>query len=184
MKRFVTRVGSICVALMIVMLSALFCGCGFNKIMREHLSDPDNYYEFTIEVARVYTYDGNADSYENRYTDVTSPADINLDAADLFYIDGKVISGNYEFVDGEYYEEQNETQFEFSRANVLHLLSTEFYDIVKIGDILTIRSTMWIYGDREWQYVAEIKLNDTVYLGFDEGLQNIIDYMNANKSIF
>lgn len=182
MKRFITRVGSICVALMLVMFSALFCGCGFNKIMREHLSDPDNYYEFTIEVTRIYTYNGS--KAENRYTDVTSPADINLDAADWYYIDGKVLDGNEPDLGDDYYSKRYELNFEISQANVLHLLSTDFYNVIEVGDKLQVRSTWWVYGDRDWRYIAEIKLNNTVYLGFDEGLQNIIDYMNANKSLF
>lgn len=179
MRQSVKRYISVCV--IAVLLTVSLSGCyGYNKLMREHLSNPDNYYEFTVEVTRIYTYDG--DNYDNRSTDISCSADVDANS-DLFYIEDKVLSGNYQFVDGDYYEKQIEIQFELSRANVLYLLSTDFYDVAKVGTQLNIRSTMWIYGDREWQYVAEIKLDDAVYLGFNDGLQNITEYMNANKSL-
>ncbi len=182
MKQLVKRYIAIGSIVMLLILTVLLSGCGYNRIMREHFSNPDNYFEFEIEVTRIYFYDGDK-QYDERFVDITCSSDVDLDSADIFYIDGKVLDGNYDFIDGTYYENRNEVQFELSYANVLHLLSTEFYDVVKNGDCLNIRSTMWVYGDREWQYLAEIKLGDTVYLGFAEGLQNIIDYANAHKGL-
>lgn len=182
MKQLSKRGIAICVVATMILLTVLLCGCGFNKIMRDHLSNPDNYYEFEIEVTRIYSYDGNK-RQDERYTDISSARDVDLDAP-VFYISGKVLSGNCKSVTDDYYAKQYENKFEISQANVSRLLSTDFYDVVKVGDVLNIRATWWIYGDRDWRYVAEISLNGTTYLQFDEGLQNIVDYMNANKSLF
>lgn len=183
MKQLVKRNIAIYVVVTLILLTVLLSGCtGYNKIMRDHFSNPDNYYELEIEVTRIYTYDGSK-RYDECFTDIASSNDVDLDTADIFYINGKVLSGNYEPYDKDYYSRQHELDFEISQANVLHLLSTDFYDVVKVGDVLNVRSTIWTYWDREWYYVTEISLNGVKYLTFNEGLQNLIDYMNANKSL-
>lgn len=182
MKQLVKRYIAIGRIVMLLILTVLLSGCGYNRIMREHFSNPDNYFEFEIEVTRIYFYDDDKHRDE-RFVDITCSADVDLDSADTFYIDGKVLDGNVPFLDKDDYAMHSELDFEISRANVLHLLSTEFYNVIKVGDKLKVRSTLWTYSDNDWRHVAEIKLGDTVYLGLAEGLQNIIDYANANKSV-
>ena len=52
------------------------------------------------------------------------------------------------------------------------------------GDSITLRCSTWIYMDGYFYYVAEVKAEDKQYLSFEDGLANIIAYMEDNKSLF
>lgn len=183
MKQLTKRIIAISIVAALMFLTVLLSGClGYNGIMRKHFSDSDNYYELTVEVTRIYFYVSNK-NYEKPYIDITGVSDVAIETDAIYYIDGKLMSGNVPYLDEEDYAKQFEFHFEVSLPNILHLLSTDFYDTVKVGDSLNLRSTMWTYWDRQWNYVAEISLNGTTYLTFEEGLQNIIDEVNANKSL-
>ena len=52
------------------------------------------------------------------------------------------------------------------------------------GDRITVKCSTWIYMDATFYYVAEMKIQDKIFLSFDDGLKNIIKYVNDNKSLF
>jgi len=153
--------------------------------MRDHLSDADNYYEFILEVEKIETTN-DADNFEERYLPVESAADIDLDKMLCVFVTCKVLYSNENgniSDDEKWYEKHPSITFAILKVNVEYLLNTDFFNVVKVGDTLNVRSSLWIYMDGDFNYFAEISLNDVTYLPFDKGLQNIIDHMNANKSL-
>ena len=55
---------------------------------------------------------------------------------------------------------------------------------IRDGDKITVRCSTWIYMDSTFYYVAEIKKQDKTFLSFDDGLKNIREYIDNNKSLF
>lgn len=181
MRKRIKRGVAILLAISLITSALLLSGCvGYNKLMRKHLSDADNYYEFILELEGIETIKEEYDSGE-RYLPVESAADIDLDGLVCLFVTCKVLYSSYH--DEDWSESPPSIVFEISRANTEYLLDTDFFNVVKAGDVLNARSSWWIYMDTDFNYLAEISLNDLTYLPFERGLQNIIDYMNANKSL-
>ena len=134
-----------------VLLSITACS-GNNGIMREHLSNENNY----------YAIDATFCSYKK--------------VDDRIYL---------------YVAVENKSAFDASEANSkeirLELVGdncdalSEFLtkEEIRDGDKITVRCSTWIY-----YYVAELKNQDKTFLSFNDGLKNIKEYINNNKSFF
>ena len=144
----------ICVLMLALGISVIL-NDGYNRVMREHLGDKDNYYTFDVAFLsyaqredRIYLY-------------------VTVD-------DGSTIDPS---------AESDETR-------VLQLVGKNCSAIGEIlanaeiceGDKITVKCSAWIYMDSPFYYVAEIKVQDKVYLSFEDGFQNIVKYMDDNKS--
>ena len=55
---------------------------------------------------------------------------------------------------------------------------------IRDGDKITVRCSTWIYMDSPFYYVAELKNQDKTFLSFNDGLKNIKEYIDNNKSFF
>ena len=142
--------------IIILLLSMTACS-GYNRIMREHLSDGDNYHDIEATIC----------SYE----------EVN----NRIYL---------------YVSIEDKSAFDLSEANsekiVLELVGDNCNVLSKVlakeeiceGDRITVKCSTWIYMDSTFYYVAEIKNQDKTFLSFDDGLKNIIKYVNDNKSLF
>lgn len=51
------------------------------------------------------------------------------------------------------------------------------------GTILTIKTSTLIYMDATFYYIAALEAEGITYLSFNDGLTNIVNYMNKNKSL-
>ncbi len=144
--------------LLIIIFSLSMTACsGYNGIMREHLSNKDNYYDI----------DATFCSYKK--------------GDDRIYL---------------YVSVEDKSAFDSSEANGdnlrLELVGDNCDALCEIltksdiheNDRITVKCSTWIYMDSTFYYVAEIKKQDNVLLSFDDGLKNIIKYINANKSLF
>ena len=141
----------------ILLLLSLTACSGYNGIMREHLGNKDNY----------YTIDATLCSYR--------------EADDRIYL---------------YVTVEDKSAFDYSEANSeelrLELVGdncdalSEFLikEEIREGDSITVKCSTWIYMDSTFYYVAEIENQDNTFLSFDDGLKNIIKYMDDNKSLF
>ena len=54
---------------------------------------------------------------------------------------------------------------------------------IQPGDIIEVMASNWIYMDGNFFYIIGLSKDNKEYLNKDEGLQNLIDYMNENKSL-
>lgn len=152
----------------------LLSSCGYNKIMRKRLSNAENYYSCVLEIEEMNAY------YPDRsewFQKVECAADIDISDLRRIFLHCKVLA-----MDVAEFSEQS-LRLEILKPNVEALLRTDFFNVVGIGDKISAKTSLWIYMDGEFNYIAKVQVSGKVYLQFEDGLQNIIDYMNANKGL-
>ena len=139
----------------ILLLSATACS-GYNGIMREHLGNEEHYYAVD---ATLCSYE-KADDRIYLYVTVEDKSAFDSSEANCEKLRLELVGDNCHILD------------EF-------LTSKE----IRQGDRITVKCATWIYMDSPFYYVAEIKIQDKTFLSFDDGLKNIINYMDGNKSL-
>lgn len=130
---------------------------GYNGIMREHLSNEDNYHNIEATFC----------SYK--------------EADDRTYL--------YVSVEDKSAFDSSEVNSEKIRLELVGDNCKVFSEIlakeeIREGDRITVKCSTWIYMDSTFYYVAELKTQDQTLLLFDDGLNNIIKYVNDNKALF
>ena len=144
--------------LLVVALLLNMTSCsGYNGVMREHLSNEDNYY--TIE-AIFCTYK-ETDDRVYLYVTVEDKSAFDSSEANSKEIRLELVGDNCNAL-GEFLENEE----------------------IKEGDKITVRCSTWIYMDSTFYYVAGLKDQNKTFLSFDDGLAAIVDYVNGNKSLF
>ena len=143
-----------------------FSSCGYNHIMYEHLSNIENYETYTATIEKISVVkDGQAlEYYEGTHT--------------TKYIKGAV------YLDISTEEISYSIRVMITEENSNILLENGFYEIIKKGLTVEIQTSNWIYGDTPFNYVIGIKYDGTEYLNSQEGLENIIEMMDADRSFF
>lgn len=131
-------------------------GCnGYNRIMRERLSDESTYETIIGE----YTF------YED-----------NGESMFLFF----------ENIEGfDYFDPFDDKGIRLELIGNNYTILKELFiskTIVK-GMKIDMRCSAWIYMDTNFYFIAELIIQDTTYLSFIDGLGNIKEYMNSNKSL-
>jgi len=139
-----------------LLLSMTACS-GYNGIMREHLSNEENYCDIEATFC----------SYKE------------TDDRIYLYV---VVEDKSAFDSSEVNSE--EIRLELVGDNCKALSEVLAKEEIREGDRITVKCSTWIYMDSTFYYVAEIKIQDETFLSFDDGLKNIIKYMNDNKSLF
>ncbi len=140
----------------ILLLSMTACN-GFNGIMREHLSNEENYHA----VEATFCSYKEADDRVYLYVTVEDKSAFDSSEANSNEITLELVGDNC----GAFRD--------FNTKGEIHE-----------GEKISIKCSTWIYMDSTFYYVAEIKTQEKVILSFDDGLKNIIKYLNNNKSIF
>ena len=140
----------------IFLLSMTSCS-GYNEIMREHLSNEDNYYD----VDAIFC------SYKK------------VDDRIYLYV---TVEDNSAFDYSELNNEEIRLELVGDNCDILDecLANNE----ICVGDKITVKCSTWIYMDSNFYYIAEIKGEEKTFLSFDDGLNNIVKYIEDNKSLF
>ena len=143
--------------LVIILLLSVTACSGYNGIMREHLGNEDNY----------HVIDATFGSYK--------------EADDRIYL--------YVAVEDKSAFDSSEVNSEEIRLELVgdncKVLSEAFaQEEIREGDIITVKCSTWIHMDSTFYYVAELKTQSQTFLSFDDGLKNIIKYVNDNKALF
>ena len=171
-----------CIIFFAVLLTCFSSCSGYNKIMRDHLSDPDSYHTFEAVIVDM--------CYQN------SNYDIIHDFENADFLEYEIVINikfeNYEnvsaFLGGSVNTDIPIEDFVFSLEipvdNNKILYENGFYEDISLGDKINVTSSSWIYMDGNFFYVARIEHNGVIYLDFETGLNNIVDMMNKNKSLF
>lgn len=168
--------------LVIVFTVATFTSCGYNRIMRKYLSDPSNYRTTNVILSDVSIYD----SESHTFVSCLDMADY-LDQDVYFTVTFETYEDIELFIGGPPNKDFPTNEFVynlvvFSENNKI-LYENGFYDDFTLGEKITLSSSHFIYMDGEFFNVAMVERGDVVYLSFEEGLKNIVDYMNENKSL-
>ena len=150
MKRFV-----LLLLATILLLSMTACS-GYNRIMREHLSNKDNYYDVDAIFCSYEKVDDRIYLYLTVERSDFEPFELNNEEIRL-----ELVGDNCDILE-EY------------------LANNEILE----GDKITVKCSTWIYMDSDFYYIAEIKGQEKTFLSFDDGLDNIVKYIGNNKSLF
>ena len=130
---------------------------GYNGIMREHLGNKENYYDID---ATFCSYK-KADDRIYLYVSIEDKSTFDSSEVNSEEIRLELVGNNGDDL-GEFLTKEE----------------------IREGDIITVKCSTWIYMDSTFYYVAELKTQSQTFLSFDDGLKNIIKYMNDNKSLF
>ena len=139
-----------------LLLSMTACS-GYNGIMREHLSNEENYCDIEATFC----------SYKE------------TDDRIYLYV---VVEDKSAFDSSEVSSE--EIRLELVGDNCKALSEVLAKEEIREGDRITVKCSTWIYMDSTFYYVAELKTQSQTFLSFDDGLKNIIKYVNNNKALF
>ena len=142
--------------LTIILLLTLTACSGYNGIMREHLSNEDNYYD--IEA----TFCSYKEAGDRIYLYVSVEDKSALDSSEV---------------------SSEEIRLELVGDNCNVLSEALAQEEIREGDRITVKCSTWIYMDSTFYYVAELKTQGKTFLSFEDGLKNILKYINDNKSL-
>ncbi len=142
--------------LAIIFLLTMIACSGYNGIMREYLGDEDNYY--AIE-ATLCSYK-EVDDRIYLYVIVEDKSAFDSSEADSEELGLELVGDNCDAL-GEFLAKKE----------------------IREGDRITVKCSTWIYMDSTFYYVAEVKTQEKTFLLFDDGLKNIIKYIDDHKSL-
>ena len=143
--------------LTIILLLSMTACSGYNGIMREHLSNEENYCD--IEA----TFCSYKETDDRIYLYVSVEDNSAFDSSEV---------------------NSEEIRLELVGDNCKALSEVLAKEEIREGDRITVKCSTWIYMDSTFYYVAEMKNQDKMFLSFDDGLKNITKYVNDNKVLF
>lgn len=173
-------------AILLVLLNLLlFSSCdGYNGIMFDHLSDPSSYHEYVGIFKSIFYFSSNKKVTINEFPNSIKSFDceifMTIELKDKDTIE-KFIGGN---VSDEYINHTYEFNFTMIVDNANMMVNNGFLEDIKKDEEIKFTSSSWIYMDSNFFEIIGISTNDKTYLNKEEGLNNFIEYMKDNKSIF
>ena len=141
--------------------------CAYTPVVSQYINNDDNYIELDVKVSStIYNEEGYSYLYINllefeRYAGFTGviPEILEDELLDTTVIEIKIVPGS---------------------ASILK--ERGFFDIVKAGDIISVRTTCWIYDDIARHYLGSVTAGDITYLSFEEGLDAVsVDTRKLNE---
>jgi len=140
---------------------------GYNNIMYEHLGNIENYKTYEAKIEQIYLYDEEDRQLEKYDKDIHRENNLST-----VYFDISLGDLNQSI------------RLEVISDNNQLLVSNGFYDNFAIGDTVEVQASDWIYMDTDFFYVIGLKYNDVQYLNNKDGLQNIVEMMDKDRSLF
>ena len=172
----------ITVILCFLVIFSLLTSCsGYNSRMRNHLSDEANYHSFCGTICDVYYFDAENKKVSLLASDVIPDCDV---VVELTFDERDTIK---KFLGSEPNSEWSLTEYRFAfditKENNQILVENGFYDIVSINTPIEITASNFIYMDSNFFFIAAVTYNESEYLRFEDGIQNIREYMKEHKSL-
>ncbi|MBR2340476.1 MAG: hypothetical protein IKA74_06560 [Clostridia bacterium] len=155
---------------------------GYNNIMYKHLSNENNYKTYEVAVENIYVRNketGKLEEYNDAIHDesyLSATIYFSVSELDGFY------GGEYILDDGTITERM--VLLEVLAENSKILLENDFYKNFSAGNVVEIQSSNLVYMDSNFYYVIGVKYDETQYLNAEDGLQNIVDMMDKDRSLF
>ena len=169
-------------SLCLLLILSLTACTGYNNIMYKYLSNEKNYERYEVAIENIYVLNKETRKLEE-YND-TIHDESYLSATVCFSVsdlDG-FFGGEYFLGDGTRTEWT--VLLKVSAENSKILLENGFYKDFLVGNVVEIQSSNWVYMDTNFYYVIGVKYGETQYLNAEDGLQNIVDMMDKNRSLF
>ena len=164
-----------------VVLSLLTSCSGYNSKMRNHLSDEANYHSFSGTICDVYYFDAENKKVSLLASDVIPDCDV---VVELTFDDRDTIK---KFLGSEPNPEWSLIEYKFAfditNENNQILVEKGFYDIVSMNTPIEITASDYIYMDSNFFFIAAVIYNETTFLTFEDGIQNVREYIIEHKSL-
>lgn len=176
------RTKTLLLSLCLLFVLCLAACSGYNKIMYKHLSNKNNYETYVVSIEKIYVCNkgtGKLEEYDESLHDesyLNATVYFSVSELDGFY------GGEYALADGTRTERM--VLLEVITENSKALLENDFYKDFSLGNVIEIQASDWIYQDAKFYYVIGVKYDETQYLNAEDGLQNIVDMMNKDRSFF
>lgn len=169
--------GLCCIAILFLLTACT----GYNSIMTDHLTNPENYKSYEGIICGIFYTN---DNHERIY-DLTSDDFKNQDVMLTIQFDSP--ESVQAFLGSSVSSDQDLTAYSFNleitKANNRILIDNGFYDAVTTNTPINIIASDFIYMDGNFFYIASISYNGTEYLSFDVGFENIKKMIHANASL-
>ena len=165
---------------LLLILSLTACS-GYNNIMYKHLSNEKNYERYEVAIEHIYVFNketGKLEEYNDTIHDesyLSTTVYFSVSELDGFYGD--------EYILGDGTRTERMVLLEVSAENSKILLENGFYKDFLVGNVVEIQSSGWVYMDTNFYYVIGVKYGETQYLNAEDGLQNIVDMMDKDRSL-
>ena len=176
MQRFIAMI--LCLFIFLFLMTS--CS-GYNSIMRDHLSDRTNYNSYRGEICDIYYFDAENIKVSLLSTDEIPECDVVIE---LTFDDRDTIN---KFLGAEPNPEWSLDEYKFTfditKENNQILVENGFYDTVSLNTQIEITASSFIYMDSDFFFIAAVTYNETEYLHFEDGIQNIQEYINEHKSL-
>ena len=174
-----------CFTLVLALLLLALVSCsGYNKIMRDHLKNSNNYQTREVFLKDFYYIDPSTNEKKRDFTaQEFSDNDVIFEVS--FF---NSVEELRPFLGGSPNEsiplEEYKFQFRVIKSNSKILLTNDFFNHITVGEKISVKVSDFIYMDNNYFYIAQLEYNGKEYLTFDEGLKNIVDMMDKNRSLF
>ena len=149
--------------------------------MRKHLSDEMNYHSYHGIICDAYYFDADNKKISLLSSDAIPDCDVILE---LTFDDRDIIK---KFLGSEPNSEWSFAEYKFAfditKENNQILVENGFYDTISMDTSIEIAASSYIYMDSNFFFIAAITYNETAYLLFEDGIQNIHEYINEHKSL-
>ena len=141
---------------------------GYNKKMRNHLSDSASYCEYTVEVQEIAI-----SQYDSNKLGVFVKFYTKEEVAKFHGVSAENLTLN---------PEDYLITLEIIGDNINEACDNGLMEEIQSGDVIEVVASNWIYMDGDFFYIIGLSKDNKEYLNKDEGLQNLISYMDENKS--
>ncbi len=176
------KVKVLLLSLCLLLILSLTACSGYNNIMYKHLGNENNYEKYEVAVENIYVCNketGKLEEYNDAIHDesyLSTTVYFSVSELDGFY------GGEYILGDGTRTESM--VLLEVLAENSKILLENDFYKNFLVGNVVEIQSSNWVYMDANFYYVIGVRYGETQYLNAEDGLQNIVDMMDKDRSLF
>ena len=174
-----------CLTVIIALIFVVFTSCsGYNRTMRDHLGNADNYQTFEVILKDLYYIDTSTNEKVRNFSgDDFLDKDIIFEVSFFNNIEElKPFLGSTPSEDIPL--EEYKFQFSVTKENSKILFLNDFYNCVSLEEKISVKVSSYIYMDSEFFYIAQVEHDGIEYLSFEEGLKNIVDMMDKDKSLF
>ena len=176
MQRFIATL--LCFFILLFLLTS----CSrYNSIMRDHLSDKTNYNSYRGEICDIYYFDAENKKTSLLLSDEVPECDVLIE---LTFDDRDTVK---KFLGAEPNPEWSLDEYKFTfditKENNQILVTNGFYEAVDVNTQIEITASSFIYMDSNFFFIAAVTYNESEYLRFEDGIQNIREYMNEHKSL-
>lgn len=169
--------------LLCLVLAFNFTACtGYNGIMYKHLSNVKNYRTYEITIEKIYVVNKETEKLEEYDQTVHDEGHLNatvyfgISELDGFY------GGEYILNDGS--KTDNIVLLRVLAENSKILVENDFYNNFSRGAHIEIQVSNWVYMDTKFYYVIGVQCGDIQYLKSGDGLRNVVDMMDKDRSLF